>query len=75
MDSYVVHVDCHTPFVNEVPEDHVHHGLEGGRGVSEAEEHDRGFVKALVGDESRFPLVFRFDEYFVIPPLDVNADE
>ena len=44
MDSNVIHVYCYTSFVNQVPEDGVHHGLERGWGVGEAEEHDSQFV-------------------------------
>ena len=36
----IVHIDHHVSFVNEVFEDVVHHGLEGGRTVGEAKEHD-----------------------------------
>ena len=36
----IVHVDHHIAFINEVLEDVVHHGLEGGWAVGEAKEHD-----------------------------------
>src|SRR6266851_10441077 len=75
VDSYVVHVDCYVPSIDEVPEYCVHHGLKGGRQVGEAEEHDRWFVEPLVSDECRFPSVLWFDEDFIIPPLNVNAGE
>jgi len=40
MYCYLVHIDGHAPFVYEVMEDRVHHGLEGGWGVGKPEEHD-----------------------------------
>ena len=36
----IVHVDCHIPFIDEVLEDVVHCGLEGGWTIGEAKEHD-----------------------------------
>ena len=39
-DENVVQVDADYTFGDEVLEDIVHHGLEGGRAVGEAEEHD-----------------------------------
>ncbi len=58
MDSYVVHVDGYTPFIDEVTEDGVHHHLKCGQGVGQAEEHDHWFVQALVGYKCCFPAVF-----------------
>ena len=42
-DQDVVQVDHHDTFRYEVPEDVVHHGLEGGRTVSYSKEHYQGF--------------------------------
>jgi len=75
MDGYVIHVNHYTPFVDEVAEYCIHHGLEGGGGVGQAEEHNCGFVKSFVSDEGRLPAVFRLDEYFVIPPFNVETSE
>ena len=75
VDGYIVHVDHYTPFVNEVSEYCVHHGLEGGGRVGQAKEHDHGFVKAFVGDECCLPAIFWFDKHFVVPPFDVKAGE
>ena len=36
----IVHIDRHISLIDEVLEDVVHHGLEGGRTVGEAKEHD-----------------------------------
>ncbi len=71
----IVHIDHHAPPVDEVSEDRVHHGLESGRRVSEAEEHDRWFVEPFVGDECCFPSILWFNEDLVVPPLDVDTGE
>ena len=60
MDGDVVHVDHYAPFIDEIAENRVHHGLEGGRRVCESEEHDRRFVKPFVGYEHCFPSVLWF---------------
>ena len=36
----IVYVNSHIAFINEVLEDVIYHGLEGGQTVGEAEEHD-----------------------------------
>ena len=43
-----VPVDYHIALVNEVLENVVHHCLEGGQTVGEAEEHDKGFEEAWI---------------------------
>ena len=47
-DEDVVHVDGHYSLIDEFLEDVVHHCLECGRTVHEAEEHDQSFEKASV---------------------------
>ena len=42
-DQDVVQVNYHNTFHYEVPEDIVHHGLEGGLTVSHSKEHYQGF--------------------------------
>ena len=64
----IVHIDCHIPFIDEVLEDVVHHGLEGGRAVGEAKEHDQGFKEAPICLEGGFPLVSLFDLHIVVSP-------
>ena len=75
MNCDVIHVYCHTSFVNEVSEYGVHHGLEGGGRVGEPKEHNSGFIEAFVGDECHFPLVFRLDQHLVVSPLYVHPHE
>ena len=62
------HIDCHVSFINEVLKDVIHHGLEGGQAVGEAEEHDQGFEEAPIRSEGSFPLVSLFDSYIVVSP-------
>ena len=50
-DQDVVQVDHHDAFCYEVPEDVVHHSLEGGWTVSHAKEHYQGFEQASIGPE------------------------
>ena len=64
----IVHIDHHISFIDEVLEDVVHHGLEGGQAVGEAEEHDQGFEEALICLEGGFPLVPLFDSHIVVSP-------
>jgi len=75
MDGYIIHINGDASFIDEIAEYSVHHGLEGGGGVSEAEEHDHWFVESFIGDESCFPSIFGFDKHLVVPPLDVETSE
>ncbi|KAF9798063.1 hypothetical protein IEO21_10792 [Rhodonia placenta] len=58
---------------NEIMEDFIHHGLEGHRGVGEAEEHYQGFIQSPVSYEGSLLFVTGFDldvivsETFVFP--------
>ena len=53
----------------------VHYHLEGGRGVSKAEEHDSGFEEAFWGEKRGLPLVPLFDANVVISPTNVELGE
>ena len=44
----IVCIDHHISFINEVLEDVIHHGLEGGWAVGEAKEHDQVFEEAPI---------------------------
>ena len=43
----------------------VHHILEHGWGIAQAEVHDHWFIEAVLSFEHRFVLVSIFDAYFV----------
>src|SRR5882724_8530947 len=74
-DEDVVHVDSHYSLVDEFLEDVVHHHLECGGTVHEAEEHDQRFEKALVHPKGSFPLISFFDPNVVVSPMDVQLSE
>jgi len=74
-DEDVVQIDHDHAFQDEVLEDVVHHRLEGGRTVHEAEEHDKGLVQAAVGPEGGLPFVSFLYPDVVEAPLDVQFCE
>src|SRR5277367_4876844 len=73
-DGAVVHVITEVVGVSDIQgvEDVVHHSLKGGRGVSEAEEHDSWFEETPRCLKGGLPLVALFDADVVIPPADVE---
>ena len=71
----VVHIDRHIAFVNEVLKDVVHHCLESGRTICEAEEHDKGFKEASIHLKGSFPLITLLDSYVVISPMYIQFCE
>jgi len=74
-DEDIIQIDHNYTFQDEVLEDVVHHGLEGGGTVCEAEEHDKGFVQAVVGPEGGLPLFsFLYPDVVEAPP-DVQLRE
>lgn len=73
-DEDVVEVDD-DEIVQEIAEDVVHEGLEGGGGVGETEGHDKGFEVAVASAESGFPLVTLLDSYEVVGPTEVEFGE
>jgi len=74
-DEDVIQIDHDYAFQDEVFKDVVHHRLEGGGTVREAEEHDKGFVQAAVGPEGGLPLIsFLYPDVAEAPP-DVQLRE
>src|SRR6266481_2214383 len=61
-----IHVNGHQALINELLENVIHHGLEGGWAVGEAKVHDQWFEESPVCPEGSFPLVTLFDTYIVI---------
>jgi len=74
-DEDVIQIDHNYAFRDEVLKDVVHHRLEGGGTVREAEEHDKGFVQAAVRPEGGLPLVSFFYPDIVEAPPDVQLRE
>jgi len=71
-DEDVVQIDHNHAFQDEVLEDVVHHCLEGGGTVHEAEEHDKGLIQAAVGLEGGLPFVSFLYPDIVEAPSDVQ---
>ena len=63
------------PLVDQVPQDVVHHGLEGGWRVGEAKEHDRRFKESSVGTKGSLPLVPFLYPHVVVTLADVQLGE
>jgi len=74
-DEDVIQIDHDHAFRDEVLEDVVHHHLEGGGTVREAEEHDKGLVQAVVGLEGGLPFVSFLYPDVVEAPSDVQFHE
>jgi len=53
----------------------VHHRLEGGQGVGQAEEYDGRFIQSFVGYKHCFLLILVFDQNFVVSPFNVESSE
>ena len=75
VDQDVIHIDRNVSFINKFVKEEVHHGLEGGWGVCQAEKHDHWFKKAAVRLKGRFPLVSIVNAYIVVSPPDVQLCE
>ncbi|KAG5350870.1 hypothetical protein C0989_008950 [Termitomyces sp. Mn162] len=68
-------VYTHYTLCNEVPEDVVHHCLEGGWAIGESKEHNKRFKQSLVGLEGGLPFVSLLDMHIVVAPPDVQFSE
>ena len=75
VDEEVIHVNDKPSFCNHIPERVGHESLKGGGRVGHAKEHNSGFVKSPVGNESGFPLVTVLDADIVISPLYIELGE
>src|ERR1700722_19434542 len=74
-DQEIVHIDMKPSFVEFFPEYFVHHCLERGWRIAEAEEHDEGFKTSTIRNEGCFPLISFFDPNIVISPTNVEFGE
>ena len=74
-DQDVVQIDHHDTFCYEVPEDVVHHSLEGSQAVSHAKEHYQGFEQASIGPEGCFPLISGLNADVVETLMNVQLGE
>ena len=71
----VIQIHHHYSFHNEFSENVVHHGLEGGRTVSEAEEHHQWLKQSVVGAEGGLPFIPFFHVDVIETPSDIQLCE
>ena len=69
----IIHVYREPSLGNLFAEDRVHHSLEGGGRIGEAEEHDCWFEQSLVGEEGCFPFIAFLDPDIIIAPANVES--
>ncbi|KAG5353619.1 hypothetical protein C0989_004728 [Termitomyces sp. Mn162] len=72
IDEDVVQVHTHYTLCYEVPEDVIHHGLEGGGAVSESEEHNKQLEQSLVSLEGGLPLISFLNAHVVVTLPDIQ---
>ncbi|KAG5334045.1 hypothetical protein C0989_004507 [Termitomyces sp. Mn162] len=75
VDEDVIKVYAHYTLCNEVLEDVVHHGLEGGWAIGETEEHDKQLKQFPVGLEGCLLLISFLNAHIVVTPPDVQFSE
>ncbi|KAG5723895.1 hypothetical protein E4T56_gene9823 [Termitomyces sp. T112] len=71
VDEDVIEVHAHYTLHNEVLEDVIHHGLEGGQAVGETEEHDEQLKQSPVSPEGHLLLVSFLNAHIVVTPSDI----
>src|SRR5882757_10055762 len=74
-DEDVIQVDTDHTLGDEILENVIHHGLEGGWAVSETEEHHQRFEESSVGAECSLPFITFLDTDIVVPPSDIKLGE
>src|SRR5882762_8703340 len=74
-DENVIQVDTDHTLSDEILENVIHHGLEGGWAVSETKEHHQRFRESSVGAECSLPFITFFDTDIVVPPSDIQLGE
>src|SRR5215471_7504034 len=74
-DEDIIQIDQNDSFSYQLPENIVHHRLEGGRTVGESKEHDQGLKKTMICPKSCFPLVSRFNANIIESPTNVKLGE
>ncbi|KDQ32417.1 hypothetical protein PLEOSDRAFT_1034529, partial [Pleurotus ostreatus PC15] len=75
VDQDVVQIDNNHTFHNELPEQVVHHGLEGRRAVGQSEEHHQRFEESARSPKCGLPLITLLDPDIVETPPDVELGE
>src|SRR5258708_72445 len=73
--QHVVHVDYEPSFPEFFFEEGIHHHLEGGWRVSEAEEHHSRFEKAFVSNKCCLPFIAIFYSDVIVTPSNIELSE
>ena len=71
MYGHVIHINQYPSFSHFLLKDSIHHGLKGGGGICESEEHYCGFEQPFRGEECPFPFISLFDLNIVVAPSDI----
>ena len=74
-DEGVIYIHDHPSFINLILKDMIYICLEGGRGVTETEKHDNGFIEIRLGDKSCFPSIIRVNKDIIVSPLYIDLSE
>ncbi|KDQ30026.1 hypothetical protein PLEOSDRAFT_1027867, partial [Pleurotus ostreatus PC15] len=75
VDQNVIQIDNDHTFRNELPEEVVHHGLEGRWAIRQSEEHYQRLEESTRSPERGLPLVALLDPDVVETPPDVELGE
>ena len=65
----------HYTFRDGVFKDSVHHGLEGGRAVSQTKKHNEQFIKPSISSECSFPFISFLHANIVETQADIQFGE
>src|SRR5215472_12861183 len=74
-DEDIIQIDHNDSFSYQLPENIVHHHLEGGRTVGESKEHDQGLKKTTIHPKGCFPLISRLNANIIESPMNVKLGE
>ena len=75
VDQDVVKVYTYQALHDEVSENVIHHGLEGGQTVGKAKKHHQRLEQPSVGSEGSLPLVTLLDSDIIVPPANIQLGE
>jgi hypothetical protein len=71
----IIEIDNKVTGIHQVRKDGVHKGLKGGRGIAEAEGHDKRLKEAKGAFKGGFPFIASFDMDIIVASADVKFGE
>ena len=74
-DEDIIQVYHYHAFEDQVFKYAIHHSLESGQTICQAEEHDKRFIEASICPKGGFPFVFDFHPDIVKTPMDIKFGE